>query len=82
MAPIFTVVGATGAQGGSVINSALKSGLYHVRAITRSTDSEKAQALTARGVEVVAANLDDEDSLIKAFEVKLRIRPRSHLRIV
>lgn len=69
MAPIFTVMGATGAQGGSVIEAALKSGLYQLRGVTRNIESEKAKALVNRGVEVVAADLDDEGSLVKAFEV-------------
>jgi len=69
MSPILTVVGATGAQGSSVVNSALKDGTYKVRAITRKVDSDKAKALAARGVEVVAADLNDEESIAKAFEV-------------
>ena len=69
--PILTVVGATGAQGSSVVNSALKSGLYTVRAITRNATSDKAKDLTARGAQVVTADLNDQASLVKAFEVRL-----------
>ncbi len=69
MSPILTVIGATGAQGSSVIAHALKVGTYKVRAITRNTTSDKAKALAAQGVEVVTANINDEESLIKAFEV-------------
>ena len=69
MTPTLTVVGATGVQGGSVIDSALKVGGYKVRAITRNADSEKAKALAARGVEIVAADLNDMASLVKAFQV-------------
>jgi len=65
--PIFTIIGATGAQGSSVLNSALAAGHYKIRAITRNNTSEKATALKARGVEVVSADLNDESSLIKAF---------------
>ncbi|KAH7370088.1 hypothetical protein BKA65DRAFT_387582 [Rhexocercosporidium sp. MPI-PUGE-AT-0058] len=68
MPPIFTIVGATGAQGGSVLDSALKSRLYSIRAITRDVSSANSRALKSRGVEVVAADLDSEESLIKAFE--------------
>jgi len=68
MAPILTVIGATGAQGGSVVNQALKDGKYKVRAITRNVNSDKAKALASRGVEVVAADVNDEQSLTKAFE--------------
>jgi hypothetical protein len=65
--PILTVVGATGAQGSSVVSSALESGLYKVRAITRNTASDKAKALIAKGVEVVSADLNSESSLAAAF---------------
>lgn len=69
MSAILTVTGATGAQGGSVIDSALKAGVYKIRAITRNIESDSAKALAARGVEVVAADLNDEESLVKAFQV-------------
>jgi uncharacterized protein YbjT (DUF2867 family) len=67
---IIAVVGATGAQGGGLVDAILedKSGQYAVRALTRSVDSEKARVLAARGAEVVAANVDDAGSLRKAFE--------------
>jgi nucleoside-diphosphate-sugar epimerase len=65
--PILTVIGATGAQGGSVVDSALAAGHYHVRAITRNTSSAKAQALRDAGAEVVSADLNDEASLVAAF---------------
>ena len=69
MAPILTVVGATGAQGSSIVSHALKTGTYKVRAITRNTTSAKAKALEAQGVEVVSADVNSEESLTKAFEV-------------
>ncbi len=71
MSPIITVIGATGVQGGSVVDAALKSGLYQVRAITRGVNSDKAKALEARGVEIATADLNDEQSLIKAFDVSI-----------
>ena len=66
---IIAVIGATGAQGGGVVRAILadQSGGFKARAITRKTDSDKAKALAAQGVEVVAADLDDEKSLEKAF---------------
>lgn len=69
MAPRITVIGATGKQGGSVVDTFLKDGNLQVRALTRNTDSPKAQALAKQGAEVVQANFDDLDSLRKAFEV-------------
>lgn len=69
MTKIIAVTGATGAQGGGVVNVLLKTPGWKVRAITRNPTGDKAKALAARGVEVVQGNLDDEDSLVKAFEV-------------
>jgi hypothetical protein len=68
MSQLLTVVGATGTQGTSLIDNALKDGTYKVRGLTRNINSEKAKALAARGVEVVRADINDEQSLIKAFE--------------
>lgn len=65
---VVSVVGATGVQGRSVIDALLKDKEYSVRAITRNTQSEKAKALASQGVEVVQADLNDVDSLIKAFK--------------
>jgi uncharacterized protein YbjT (DUF2867 family) len=66
---ILAVVGATGAQGGGLVRAILNdsSGEFTVRALTRDVTSEKAKALAAQGVEVVAADLDSVDSLTKAF---------------
>jgi uncharacterized protein YbjT (DUF2867 family) len=68
MVNTIAVIGATGQQGGSVARACLKAG-WKVRGVTRKVDSEAAKALIAKGAEVVSANLDDEDSLVKAFEV-------------
>jgi len=66
---IIAVLGATGAQGGGVANSILNdpSSEFTVRAITRNPDSDKAKNLVHAGAEVVAAELDDQASLKKAF---------------
>lgn len=68
MSKIIAVMGATGTQGGSVVSSFLKQGEYKVRGITRNANSDKAKALSAKGVEMVTADLDNEASLVKAFE--------------
>jgi len=65
--PVVLVFGATGAQGGSVARHLLARGRYAVRAITRDPQSEKAQALSAQGVEVVGGDLDDPASLREAM---------------
>ena len=66
---IIAVVGATGAQGSGLVRAIIndpKSG-FTVRALTRDINSEKAKALSRLGAEVVAANVDDIESLKHAF---------------
>src|SRR5206468_2425432 len=43
------------------------NGPFKARALTRNPDAEKGKALQAAGAEVVAADLDDEKSLERAF---------------
>ncbi|HVN32832.1 MAG TPA: NmrA/HSCARG family protein [Thermoanaerobaculaceae bacterium] len=66
---VIAVVGATGAQGGGLVRAIVadKGGPFAARAITRDVKSEKARALANLGVEVVAGNLDDVESLVRAF---------------
>jgi uncharacterized protein YbjT (DUF2867 family) len=66
---IIAVLGATGAQGGGLVRSILsdKSGGFTARALTRDVNSDKAKTLAALGAEVVAVDIDDEESLRKAF---------------
>jgi uncharacterized protein YbjT (DUF2867 family) len=67
---IIAVVGATGAQGGGVARAILSdtSGGFTVRALTRDVNSDKAKELARRGAEVVAADVDDLESLKRAFK--------------
>ena len=67
---IIAVFGATGAQGGGVARAILQdsNSEFAVRAITRDTNSEKAKELAGMGAEVVAADIDDKQSLEKALE--------------
>jgi len=69
VARIIAVVGATGAQGGGLCRAVLgdKAGAYKVRALTRNPLSEKAKELEKMGAEIVAADIDDVESLKKAF---------------
>lgn len=74
MSQILAVFGATGKQGSSVINHVLAdpelASLFTVRAITRSTTSPAAQALSANhhnNVQVVQADMTDHASLSKAL---------------
>jgi uncharacterized protein YbjT (DUF2867 family) len=66
---VIAVIGATGAQGSGLVRAILadKSGQFAARAITRNPGSDKAKALAAAGADVVAADVDDEASLARAF---------------
>lgn len=66
---IIAVVGATGSQGGGLVRAILAdpNGGFAVRAITRDVNSDKAKELAKAGAEVVAADVDDVESLKKAF---------------
>src|SRR5512143_3834702 len=66
---VIAVVGATGAQGGGLVRAILDDpkGGFAVRAITRDAGSAKARELAPRGAEVVAGDIDDPESLKKAF---------------
>jgi uncharacterized protein YbjT (DUF2867 family) len=66
----IAVVGATGAQGGGLVRAILsdENSRFAPRALTRNPDSEKAKEVARLGAEVVAADLDDVESLKRAFE--------------
>jgi uncharacterized protein YbjT (DUF2867 family) len=66
---IIAVVGATGTQGGALVRAILSEpyGPFTVRALARDVNSEKAQELKKLGAEVVAADLDNVNSLKLAF---------------
>lgn len=66
---VIAVVGATGAQGGGLARAILAdpSGGFACRAITRDPGKDAAKALAQAGADVVKADLDDVESLKKAF---------------
>lgn len=66
---IIAVLGATGAQGGGLARAILADpdGGFAVRALTRDLNSDKAKALAQQGAEVVATDVDNPESLKKAF---------------
>ena len=66
---IIAVLGATGAQGGGLVRAIMsdESG-FTARALTRDVKSEKAEALAKLGAEVVEADVDDAESLKRAFQ--------------
>jgi uncharacterized protein YbjT (DUF2867 family) len=66
---VIAVVGATGAQGGGLVRAILndRNGPFTVRALTRDVNTDKAKALAALGAELVPADVDDVESLKRAF---------------
>jgi uncharacterized protein YbjT (DUF2867 family) len=68
---LLVVFGATGNQGGSVIDAILRdpktSSKFKLRGVTRDTSKPAAQRLADKGVEMVAADMSDKDSLSKAM---------------
>lgn len=56
------VVGATGAQGGAVVDALLRAG-HTVRALVRDPASPSATALAARGVDLRPGTFDDQASI-------------------
>ena len=72
MTKIFTVFGATGNQGGSVVKAVLAhpklSSEYRIRAVTRDTSKPAAKALEEKGAEVVQGDINDKEALHKIIE--------------
>jgi uncharacterized protein YbjT (DUF2867 family) len=66
---IITIFGATGAQGGGLAHAILqdKNSSFAVRAVTRDINSDKAKALAELGAELVAADIDDKQSVENAL---------------
>ena len=69
-AKIIAVVGATGATAGGLARAILShpDDGYACRAITRDPGSAAARALSEQGATGVQADLDDYDSLVRAFD--------------
>ena len=69
-APLVTVFGATGAQGGGLARAILADPgrRFRLRAVTRKPSSPAAAALAAQGAEVVQADLDDAASVKRAMQ--------------
>ncbi|KAI0448912.1 NMRAL1 protein [Xylaria acuta] len=67
---IITVFGATGNQGGAIVKQFLNDSqlnkIWAVRGVTRDVSKDSAKKLASEGAEVVAADLNDKESLLKA----------------
>lgn len=63
------IIAVAGAQGGGLARAILAdpNGGFACRAITRDPNKDKAKDLAGKGAEVVKADLDDVDTLKKAF---------------
>ena len=61
------VTGATGRQGGAVVNHLIK-GNMSVRALSRTPQSLAAQLLSARGIDIVKGDMSDTSSLVAAMK--------------
>ncbi|WP_258001497.1 NmrA family NAD(P)-binding protein [Fischerella thermalis] len=63
------LIGVTGGTGANVVKGFFEQGVNNLRAITRKIDLSRPSLLkmSNAGVELVEANLDDEDSLSPAF---------------
>ncbi len=61
------VIGASGAQGGSVARFLLEEGVFKVRCLTRNPYSERSIALQKAGAELVTGDMDDITSLCMAM---------------
>ncbi|KAF7182643.1 hypothetical protein CNMCM7691_002304 [Aspergillus felis] len=71
MSKVLVVFGATGQQGGSVVETVLSdpqlSSQYHIRTLTRDPSKPAAQKLAQKGVEVLQGDLDDVATLERLF---------------
>jgi len=70
-APLVVVVGATGMQGGSVINALIESDKpYRLRGLTRDASKPAARKLIDQGVEMVSVSIgaDNAEKVHQAFE--------------
>jgi uncharacterized protein YbjT (DUF2867 family) len=67
---VIAILGATGAQGGGLVRAILNdpNGGFAARVLTRDVNGAKAKEFEKLGAEVVAADVDNPESLKKAFE--------------
>jgi len=67
--PIFLVFGATGAQGGSVVEAVINDGNHWaLRALVRDPTKDKAKELAKKGVELIKGDVNNVEDLRRAFK--------------
>src|SRR5215472_10363425 len=66
---VIAVVGATGAQGGGLVRAILKdpNRSFAARVLTRDVNGARAKGFARLGAEVVSADIDNPESLKRAF---------------
>lgn len=64
----IVVCGATGKQGGAVLNALLESRKWNLIALSRIPESKNALELKSKGIEIRYADLQDKESLNEAFK--------------
>lgn len=64
---VLAVVGITGNQGGSVANQFLSNPSWKIRGLVRDPEKSSAQSWLSKGVELVRGDMDDVESLKRAF---------------
>jgi uncharacterized protein YbjT (DUF2867 family) len=68
MSKVLLVTGATGKQGGAVINSILSSSQaksFNILGVTRNAESGSAKKLVERGVKIVQGDLNDVPAIFE-----------------
>ncbi|KUJ18857.1 NAD(P)-binding protein [Mollisia scopiformis] len=68
MSKLLVIVGVTGNQGRGVAETFLKDPTWKIRGTSRDPTKESSQDLAAKGIEIVYGDVDDVDSLKKAFK--------------
>ena len=68
MSQTIVIFGGTGSQGGAIINELLSQNNYTIRTFTTNPNSEKAQSLREKGVQVFEADVHDLSSLKPVYE--------------
>ncbi|GIZ44663.1 hypothetical protein CKM354_000785400 [Cercospora kikuchii] len=68
MSKLIVICGVTGNQGRSVAETFLKESGWRVRGISRDAEKPESKALSARGVEIVEADLNNTESLKATFQ--------------
>lgn len=68
-APLIVVFGATGTQGGSVIDHLISSSKsYRIRAVTRDPSKPSGKKLEEKGCEVVKAEMGEKEEVEEAVK--------------